>query len=172
MALVGRGDLGVSLHGTVSDSQLRSDCEPRLYPEICRFTVSRSPVPLVVSSALYRCVPCRIFLRWRVLEWGIASRSTGLTMCEQRSAVGSVWSRVWVVLRGFVYLPPLDQGQILCRLTLSLPFLQNLLPHRRGIVREEQRTRGARSRRTQLAVARRTGRARSLIRVSRGVRIV
>lgn len=53
-----------------------------------------------------------------------------------RSAVGSVWSRVWVVLRGFVYLPPLDQGQILCRLTLSLPFLQNLLPHRRGIVRE------------------------------------
>ena len=107
--------------GQSHDSQLRSDTvNPDYTPEICRFTVSR---PLVVSSALYRCVPCRIFLRWRVLEWGIASRSTGLTMCEA--------PRVWVVLRGFVYLPPLDQGQILCRLTLSLQFF---LPHRRGIV--------------------------------------
>jgi len=134
--------LGSACMGQSPTHSFGPTVNPDYTPRDCRFTVSRSPVPLVVSSALYRCVPCRIFLRWRVLEWGIASRSTGLTMCEQRSAVGSVWSRVWVVLRGFVYLPPLDQGQILCRLTLSLQFLQNLLPHRRGIVREEQRTRG------------------------------
>jgi hypothetical protein len=56
--------VGLTHRGAEVDRTVTADSSPR--QSICRFTISRPPIPLVVSSVCvalyrYRCVPCGIF---------------------------------------------------------------------------------------------------------------
>ena len=91
---------------------------PTVHPDtrqpICRFTVSRPPplVPLVISSALYRCVHLRSL-------WDLASLVSPcpLEWSHGRSALSSR------VLCGFVYLPLNVRGHQRSRSGGSVSFI-------------------------------------------------